>query len=158
MIHVILDYFRYRKLKVPGFLPAIMFAYSEMGEIADAIMRGTWFGDGWIRNNEREVDIGSELADAYMQLELAAHALDLNLQQLLLDKMRSKEYYPITDRIIELHTPEELRQRVQDALVLQFDEGYPIKDLIRDSLIGYSDKEIKWALDNLDYKMVILGE
>jgi NTP pyrophosphatase (non-canonical NTP hydrolase) len=94
MIH---SYFRHRKLKTPDALAAILFAQSEMGEVFDAVMRSGMLGEGWVRNHERETDIGEELADTLMMLHLAADALCVDLHQTLEEKFRSKGWVPQYD-------------------------------------------------------------
>jgi len=91
----ILSYFQHRNLKMPDFLPAIMFAQSEMGEVADAIMHTDMLGSGWKRNHTRETSLAEELADTYMMLELAVYALgDDDLPTLLRRKMAFKGWTP----------------------------------------------------------------
>lgn len=94
MKKAILEYFEQTGRKTPDVLPAVVFAQTELGETFDAIMRSGMLGEGWVRNNERESDIKVELADTYMMLVLAAHALGVDLRQVLAKKMLRKGWHP----------------------------------------------------------------
>ncbi len=94
MIHQILDYFRQTGRKVPELLPAVIFAQTELGETFDAIMRSGLVGEGWLRNHERDASIEVELADTYMMILLAAAAIEVNLDEVLKEKMLRKGWKP----------------------------------------------------------------
>ncbi len=94
MIHQILDYFRQTGRKVPELLPAVIFAQTELGETFDAIMRAGLVGEGWLRNHERDARIEVELADTYMMILLAAAAIEVDLDEVLTEKMLRKGWQP----------------------------------------------------------------
>jgi hypothetical protein len=94
MIHQILDYFRQTGRKVPELLPAVIFAQTELGETFDAIMRSGLVGEGWLRNHERDARIDVELADTYMMILLAAAAIEVDLDEVLTEKMLRKGWQP----------------------------------------------------------------
>ncbi len=66
---------------------SILFLCSEVGEVCDARLRGN---TSLIRNNEREVDIGDELADVVFMAFKVADALSLNLDGIIMEKFNAK--------------------------------------------------------------------
>lgn len=89
MIVQILKYFRYRKMRVPNLIEAMIWLTTEIGEAFDAAMRTGFMGEGWVRNNpDKQASLVNELADIYMMTELAAHAINLDLRAQLRLKMK----------------------------------------------------------------------
>ena len=74
------------------------FLVTEVSEIGDALLRSGYGGNSYKRNHEKEVDIPSELADAYLMLITLANDLEVDLG-LELDKCVSKFYLKYKDEI-----------------------------------------------------------
>lgn len=66
---------------------AILFLASEVGEVCDARLRNKKL---YIRNNEREVDIGNELADVVFMAFRVADALNLDLDHIIKEQFDAK--------------------------------------------------------------------
>lgn len=49
----------------------------------------------WVRNNQKESNIGDELGDVYQMASIAAYELTgRSLEELLIEKMKKKNYSP----------------------------------------------------------------
>jgi len=70
---------------------ALLFLASELGELSDAVVHGR--GE-WVRNHEREREVGPELADVLMMLCVTAERLDAEPLDEMFKKF-AKKGYPI---------------------------------------------------------------
>jgi NTP pyrophosphatase (non-canonical NTP hydrolase) len=90
IIEVVQWYFDKRELlyaQTP--VKAFLFLVSEIGEIADAMVHGM---DNWVRNNEREREVGPELGDALMMLCVTAERHNVDPLDEMLKKFAKKGY------------------------------------------------------------------
>ena len=92
-------YYQVRELKVPDIAEAMMFAASELGEAFDVLleMRG-----GWTRNHPGDklntVDaLVNELADVLMMVMVAGETLDVDLEEVLIARMKRKAWSDLTE-------------------------------------------------------------
>lgn len=66
---------------------AIMFLASEAGKVCDARLRTN---KNYLRNNERDTDIGEELADVVFMAFRVADTLSINLDYIIKEKFGAK--------------------------------------------------------------------
>lgn len=103
MIDDIVSYYYFRGYKFPNTLEALIFAQTELGEAFDAVMRSGMMGEGWVRNNpDRNTSLAEELADAYMMINMAAHAMGVNVEDVLRAKFEAKGWTQDWDHAIVL--------------------------------------------------------
>lgn len=100
---LIKHYFHTRGMKNPQAKDAAIFLCTEVGELLDALMRQEM---GWVRNNIKESDPASELADCLMMTMVCADALGVDIFETLETKLEAKltEIYE-QRRNDELDTP-----------------------------------------------------
>ena len=90
-IQHIKDYIKFRGAVWPTGKDALDFAVTEIGEAVDAWLRK--YRTDYLRNNDKRIDIGLELADCYQMLEIASHELTgKSLDENLRVKWASKGY------------------------------------------------------------------
>lgn len=103
LLDLIKHYFHTRGLKNPQAKDAAIFLATEVGELLDALMRQEL---GWVRNNTKDTDPASELADCLMMTMICADALGVDVFETLETKLEAKlaEIYD-QRRNDELDTP-----------------------------------------------------
>jgi NTP pyrophosphatase (non-canonical NTP hydrolase) len=83
------EYFRLRGYANPDANQALLFLVSKIGELADAFVHGQ---QSWVRNNGKERNIAEEIADVFMMLAIFAKEMEIDLLDVLGDKLASKGY------------------------------------------------------------------
>lgn len=87
---LIVDYYDYRRLKIPDLKDSAIWLSIEVAELQDALMRQE---PGWVRNNpDKPSDIAGEIGDVLMMLIVTAGMANIDPVQALLDKMKSKGF------------------------------------------------------------------
>jgi NTP pyrophosphatase (non-canonical NTP hydrolase) len=81
-------YFRHRKLVDPDAMQALMFLFSEMGELSDAVVNQI---KDWVRNHDHSQDnVADEIGDVLMMLIKTAEKLEVDPLQAMLTKWRRR--------------------------------------------------------------------
>jgi len=92
-------YYQIRELKVPDTAEAMMFAASELGEAFDVLLE---LRGGWTRNHPEDkrdtVDaLAEELADVLMMIMVAGHSIGVDLENVLIARMKRKAKAELTE-------------------------------------------------------------
>ena len=92
IIEVIREYMAFRKQTWPTGQEALLFTVTEIGEAVDAMLRQD---SKWVRNNQKESNIGDEIGDVAQMLEIASYELTgKSATENMLEKMKKKGYTP----------------------------------------------------------------
>lgn len=84
------EYYRFRNMRMPGTVDAMLFLASETGELADAIVSGR---DVWVRNNPDKVkDIPGEVGDVLQMLTVTANTFGIDPIAAMFNKWKSKGF------------------------------------------------------------------
>jgi hypothetical protein len=90
LIELYRGYFEFKGMKWPDTAhDAIDFAVTEVAEALDACLRRE---ASWVRHNDRERDLGMEIAQAIMMLTIAAEQDGIDLNKATYGWMRDKGY------------------------------------------------------------------
>ena len=92
-------YYQIRGLKVPDTAEAMMFAASELGEAFDVLLE---MKGGWTRNHPDSKDntigdLAEELADTLMMIMVAGHSIGVDLENVLIARMKRKAKAELTE-------------------------------------------------------------
>lgn len=87
LIEQIEAYYRARGLKWPDKKDAAIWLTTEVGELLDSLMRQE---SGWVRNTQKELDPSLELADCLLMVMVCAKAMNVDVVEVLLEKMEKK--------------------------------------------------------------------
>lgn len=87
LIFKIRQYYLCRGLKWPDKKDSILWLFTELGELVDAVLR---LESGWVRNNNKDTDVASELGDCLFMLLVTSQCLGIDPIEAMLNKMEKK--------------------------------------------------------------------